>query len=214
MKNKTKVLTLGLMLLMAWSAVGQGLDYRILCGLQQRRTPGMDVAMRWVSNSLIVAPAVPIGLALGGWASSDAMLKESARTTGLSWLSATGVTIGLKYAVGRPRPYAKYPDDLVSVTTEFDPSFPSGHTSMAFASAVSLSLCYPKWYVVAPSLLWASTVGFSRLYLGVHYPSDVLTGMVVGTAAAVVAFKVRQQQLESAQMPATKGFSVPVTITF
>ncbi|ULT24063.1 phosphatase PAP2 family protein [Sphingobacterium sp. E70] len=43
-----------------------------------------------------------------------------------------------------------------------------------------MSRAYSKWYVVAPSLLWAGSVGYSRMYLGVHYPTDVLAGAVLG----------------------------------
>lgn len=198
----------------ATSVFSQSLDYRILCSLQQHRTPQMDNAMRWVSNSLVLAPAVAVGLTAGGWVCDDAPTLEWGKTTSISLLSATGVTMGLKYAVHRPRPYQKYTDDLVSVTTEFDPSFPSGHTTMAFSTAVSLSLCYPKWYVVAPSLLWASTVGFSRLYLGVHYPSDVLTGMIIGSAAAVITYMAREKQRDELGIPQPKGITIPIVISF
>ena len=66
-------------------------------------------------------------------------------------------------------------------------SFPSGHTSSAFALATSLSIVYPKWYVIVPSYLWASSVGYSRMHLGVHYPSDVLAGALVGTGSAFLS---------------------------
>ncbi|HSC36729.1 MAG TPA: phosphatase PAP2 family protein, partial [Chitinophagaceae bacterium] len=65
-------------------------------------------------------------------------------------------------------------------------SFPSGHTSSAFAMATSISMSYPKWYVIAPCYLWAGTVGVSRIVLGVHYPSDVLAGALVGMGSAYV----------------------------
>ncbi len=50
----------------------------------------------------------------------------------------------------------------------------------AFALATSLSIRYPKWYVIAPSALWACSVGFSRMNQGAHYPSDVLAGAAIG----------------------------------
>ena len=69
-------------------------------------------------------------------------------------------------------------------------SFPSGHTSFAFATATSLSIKYPRWYVIAPSYLWAGAVGYSRMNLGVHYPSDVLAGAMLGAGSAWLTCKV------------------------
>jgi membrane-associated phospholipid phosphatase len=74
--------------------------------------------------------------------------------------------------------------DIQNVTSGLDPSFPSGHTSMAFSLATSVSLAYPKWYVIFPSYLWAGAVGYSRMDLGVHYPSDVLFGAALGAGSA------------------------------
>ena len=65
-------------------------------------------------------------------------------------------------------------------------SFPSGHTAAAFSLATSLSITYPKWYVIAPSAIWACGVGFARMNQGVHYPSDVLTGAAIGVGCAFV----------------------------
>ncbi len=70
--------------------------------------------------------------------------------------------------------------------------FPSGHTSLAFAIATSLSLKYPKWYVIAPSYVWACSVGYSRMNLGVHYPSDVLAGAVLGAGSAFLTYKLNE----------------------
>jgi membrane-associated phospholipid phosphatase len=67
--------------------------------------------------------------------------------------------LALKKAVKRDRPFETYPDiDQVSSST--GESFPSGHTFGFFATATSLSLAYPKWYVIA-FFIWASTVGYS-----------------------------------------------------
>lgn len=67
---------------------------------------------------------------------------------------------------------------------------PSGHTSLAFATATSLTLKYPKWYVAAPSYFWACSVGYSRMNLGVHYPSDIVAGALLGAGSAYLTYLV------------------------
>lgn len=106
-----------------------------------------------------------------------------------------GITIILKYSVNRDRPFVTYPD-ITKKADAVAPSFPSGHTSSAFATATSVSLAYPKWYVIAPSFAWAGTVGYSRMHLGVHYPSDVLAGALIGSGCAFLTYKVNQKLLK------------------
>ncbi|HEU4718905.1 MAG TPA: phosphatase PAP2 family protein, partial [Bacteroidia bacterium] len=93
------------------------------------------------------------------------------------------IVFGLKYTVNRPRPFVTYPD-IIKKTKAGSKSFPSGHTSSAFALATSVSLAYPKWYVIAPSYAWACAVGYSRMRLGAHYPSDVAAGALIGAGCA------------------------------
>ena len=177
-------------------SVGQNLDYRILKNLQDHRTETGSEVMRWTSNSVVLAPLAPVGMAIGGWATDNKPLLADAATVGASMGTSLALVMGTKYIVRRPRPYIMYEGDLMSVTTEPDPSFPSGHSVMAFSTATSLSLLYPRWYVIAPSFLWASAVGYSRLYLGVHYPSDVLVGALIGAGVAVFSYYVAQRLRE------------------
>ena len=100
----------------------------------------------------------------------------------------TVLTEAFKYAVNRDRPYEKYPLLINPYNTpEQGKSFPSGHTSTAFTLAASLSIEYPKWYVVVPAYTYAATVGYSRLYLGEHYPSDVIAGAALGVGSAYLS---------------------------
>ncbi|MBO4306838.1 MAG: phosphatase PAP2 family protein [Bacteroidales bacterium] len=205
---------LSLLLVYPVAVQSQGIDYDILCGLQQHRTPAANVAMQWTSNTLAAVPAIPAGLLLTGLCTDDEQLRNAGIATGISVITATIVTEGLKFSIRRPRPYLGYPDDLVPVKTTYGFSFPSGHTSLTFAVATSLSLCYPKWYVVAPSMLWATSVAFSRLYLGVHYPSDVLTGMLVGAASAFAGYYISRCFQKEANLPKTKVMTAPIVIVF
>lgn len=132
-----------------------------------------------------VAIGVPVVMAVTAWIKDDKALLKDAVYIGTSVAGAFAVTYGMKYLIDRERPYEKYPDRVHPYSREDSPSFPSGHTSTAFALATSLCVKYPKWYVIAPSAVWACSVGVSRMNEGVHYPSDVLTGAVLGAGCAV-----------------------------
>lgn len=102
------------------------------------------------------------------------------------WLRATG-TVGatyalntaLKFSVRRQRPQLRGLPALTSTPTTL--SFPSAHASTAFAGALAYSrLGLPR----VPLYALAAGLSYSRLYLGVHYPSDVLAGALLGTAVA------------------------------
>ncbi len=133
-----------------------------------------------------IAIGVPVAMALASWVKHDRQLLKDAVYVGTSVAGAFVLTYGMKYLVDRERPYDRWPDRVHPYSRESSPSFPSGHTATAFALATSLSIKYPKWYVIAPTALWACSVGVSRMNEGVHYPSDVLAGAAIGAGCAVV----------------------------
>lgn len=99
-------------------------------------------------------------------------------------LMAISVNLILKPMVGRIRPFDIYPMSLL-IKAPLDYSFPSGHTAGAFAVAYVLGKHYPKIKVLAYFV--ACLIGFSRMVLFVHYPTDVLGGILVGLACAKIA---------------------------
>lgn len=103
------------------------------------------------------------------------------------------VNVILKLSVNRARPWQDYPDlgfqqfhQSISVREPTDSSFPSGHTASLFAAAVALVLYYKKKGI--PAVVVAFLVALSRIYLCMHYPTDVLGGMIIGSVCGVGGF--------------------------
>lgn len=100
--------------------------------------------------------------------------------------------MGLKHLFERPRPFLADPSlatELIELPTSF--SFPSGHTSSSFAAATVLCLTpfAHRWFKPA-AVLGAVAIAFSRLYLCVHYPSDVCAGAILGIACGFAAVAI------------------------
>ena len=101
-------------------------------------------------------------------------------------IGALITNVCLKNMVARVRPYDTYSALIPIVTKPIDWSFPSGHTCASFASAFVYFRLLPKKYGI-PALVLACMIAFSRLYLGVHYPTDVLAGFLIGLFASALA---------------------------
>lgn len=166
-------------------------DVRVLRAIYNADGPVVSATMRganWSSYKVFLAAAP--ALWLGTLAFDDGRNYEAAYLLTVTEASTVGLVFALKNVVQRPRPYALVPGIEPRARAHqgdepFDPySFPSGHAAAAFAIATSLSLSYPEWYVVAPSALWATAVALSRPWLGVHYPTDIGVGAVLGVGVA------------------------------
>ena len=141
----------------------------------------------WVKGPLFVVAA----------ATRDVARRRRLPLYALITLAALGltsfVTDLLKDVFGRARP--PYGDDPVHAVVDIptSASFPSGHASTAFAAAVALAVLVPRWR--RPALAVAMLVGFSRVYLGVHYALDVLAGALLGAAIGYVVACAGQRLL-------------------
>ena len=117
--------------------------------------------------------------------SSD-IIRSLGIKTAFSLIIATITAHFIKITVNRIRPFLILTNLNIKKIGIDNYSFPSGHTTSAFCIAVMLSLYFP---ISTPILITlACSVGISRMYLGVHYPTDVLVGMVLGTICSYLVF--------------------------
>ena len=162
----------------------QNADIKLLRQLNVNRNKHLDTYFTICSNSIIpVSIGVPLSLYLYGLHKKDSLFRSKAIVAGGSLAVASVITFALKYSIGRPRPFVTYPD-IQKLSDGGSQSVPSGHSSNAFSIATSFSIEWPRWYVAVPAYTWAASVAYSRMHLGVHYPSDVLCGAAMGAGSA------------------------------
>ncbi|MBY0482047.1 MAG: phosphatase PAP2 family protein [Chitinophagaceae bacterium] len=174
----------------------QNLDINLL---KQINPPNPNSSV-WKNISSTAEPlcvAAPISMFAVSLINHDEKLKKNAFKVAGSLLITAVISEGMKIAINRDRPFVKYPLDVFpNEIKETGQSLPSGHTAFAFTTATSIYLAYPKWYVAVPAFTWASAVGYSRLYLGQHYPSDVIIGAIVGGGSACLTNWLNKKFIE------------------
>ena len=189
---KNRLLGVWCWLLLSLPVSAQNWDIDLLRQANLQRNSVLDPTFRTLTNTAVPVVAIGTSLLLGSaYLGHDSLRRRQALSVAASVAATAVLTTLLKYAVHRPRPFVTYPD-IQPLAEGGGPSFPSGHTSTAFGFATALSLNYPRWYVIAPALVWAGSVGYSRLHLGVHYPSDVVTGAVLGAGTAFLNYKLNR----------------------
>lgn len=151
------------------------------------QNPNSNVWKGFSHSVYPVAIASPVALLASGFIKKDKKLQNKGWEMVGSLVINTAITQGLKFAIDRERPATTYPGEVYPYKIDQSASFPSGHTSTAFATATTLTLEFKKWYVAVPAYAWAAGVGYSRIYLGEHYPSDVIAGAAVGAGSAVLS---------------------------
>ena len=121
---------------------------------------------------------------------------------GAAILLAESASGALKHAIERDRPPVSRPVPEPLLESPATYSFPSGHATVAFACATVLALAVPRlrW----PLFALAALVAWSRVYVGVHYPGDVLAGAVLGVAIAI-ALRMLAGALRRSAPPLPRG---------
>ena len=155
------------------------------CGWMDQLMP----AVSWLGNTGLIFIIWGVALlALGRWQRNVGFQILMALV-----LSAILCNLILKNAVGRIRPFDLNTAVSLLIPPPDDPSFPSGHSSAAFATAVVLLLTKTKGRWVA--LVLAFVMAFSRLYLYVHFPTDVLCGILLGSLCGWLAVHIWRRYL-------------------
>ncbi len=166
-------------------------DFQMLFSLTGAlRRSHITWSMRWISRSAD-GQAYPVLLVLFSLLQSD---RWRIMTACLFSFAIDLMAYKLiKHSVKRPRPFQALTglENLVVPQDTF--SFPSGHTAGAFLVAIMIGSCYPL--CLLPLCGWALLVGFSRVYLCVHYPSDVFAGACLGILSARIGLLLVDQMI-------------------
>lgn len=185
---------------LTWSGAFARWDRRLFDAVAQRHWPGADRVLPRLGR------AANHGVLWGGAAAAIAVFgsagarKAAVRgVASLALASATINTVG-KWSVRRRRPLLEgVPLTRQLATQPQTTSFPSGHSASAFAFATGVALASPGWGAVLAPV--AASVAFSRVYTGVHYPSDVLVGASLGVAAGFVVRRLARDAQEARVVP-------------
>jgi len=176
------------------------IDVKIFRSINNNRGGFFNTVIPITDKSVLpVSVALPLGLMGISRIKENYYDENSGVLLLLSEITSAGVTFGLKQIFKRERPFVMLKDvhfnEYNSPTDRY--SFPSGHTATAFSMATSLTLRYPdKPAIIAISYLYAAVVGYGRMYLGVHYPSDVLGGMMIGSGTAALVYSLRKEIID------------------
>ncbi|MGP3686096.1 bifunctional phosphatase PAP2/diacylglycerol kinase family protein [Streptomyces sp. IBSNAI002] len=185
---------------LTWQGAVARWDRRLFDVVARRHWPGADRVLPRLgraANHGVLWGGAALGLAAFGSARARKAAVRGAASLALA--SATINTVG-KWSVRRPRPLLDGVPAVRQLATQPQTtSFPSGHAASAFAFTAGLALESPGWGAALAPV--AASVAFSRIYTGVHYPSDVLAGAALGVAAGLVVDRLARDAKDARVVP-------------
>jgi membrane-associated phospholipid phosphatase len=173
--------------------IAQNFDINLLKPINLNETQFKNNYLELNASSVsVLSVGIPAGIAIAGFIKHDKQLQRDALYMGGAFIINGIVTVSIKKIINRQRPFETWSFIIKRDDESGGLSFPSGHTSAAFCTATSVALRYRKWYFIVPSYVFASSVAWARMYQGVHYPSDVFAGAIVGAGSAWLGWKVQK----------------------
>lgn len=169
-------------------------DAAIVHTLTTIRNPELVFTSKVVSNSLVpMSIAIPTIHLVYGYGEKNRDIALNGFLIAGAEIVQFGVMTGIKSLVQRERPFIAHKDCIIPNDTESFWSFPSGHSGGSACLATVLSLRYKNWIVTSASVTYSLYTMFARLHLGVHYPTDVAAGALVGIGSGILLHSLSTQ---------------------
>jgi len=171
-------------------------DCRLFRKINNSQSPFKTKVLNTFDNSMLpVAVMLPPTLFIYSRVKRNTYDENSAYLLFTSEFTNFAVTFGIKTFFKRARPL----NALQNVHSKGVPildvySFPSGHTSTSFSMATMFALRYPSYpQVYAPMFAWGMIIAYARPYFGMHYPSDLLAGAIIGSGSSILVYSLRKE---------------------
>lgn len=165
----------------------QNIDLQTLEFINHNRIKSLDDFFIFISNAAtVITYSIPVILLLYSYIKHIFLLQRKSWLILICLVNNAMIIHTIKNVVNRQRPFVGHPmiQQLVKVSTA---SFPSAHTAEVFLLATAITLLFPnKKLVIIAAWIWALLISYSRMALGVHYPSDVLASMIISSSIAII----------------------------
>jgi membrane-associated phospholipid phosphatase len=163
------------------SAFLSGLDFTVVDWLHTNIIPYSIPILQFISSTTtIVSISIALSILVFYFVKRSRSILKKFFALAIVLILVAIISQGLKSLIIRDRPFESHPV-IEKLSDAGGSSFPSGHTMEAFAVAAALSILFSGKKIVIPIYAWAMLVAYSRIALGVHYPSDVLGGIIIGS---------------------------------